>query len=86
MHPIVSTALALRAERFLLRGAVMLKGLKIAFTLVWAVVSIGALVTIPFVRPETVVVLVVIAVALSGAMWLMMKFEKKKDSAPDSKT
>ncbi len=63
----------------------MMKGLKVAFTLVWAVVSIGALVAIPFVRPEVVIVLVVIAVALSGAMWLMMKFEKKKDRAPDSK-
>jgi len=63
----------------------MVKGLKVAFALVWAVVSIGALVAIPFVRPGIVVVLVVIALALSGAMWLMMKFEKKKDGAPNSK-
>lgn len=47
-------------------------------------VAFGGLVAIPFVRPEIVVVLVAVTLALSGAMWLMMKFEKKKDRALDS--
>lgn len=51
--------------------------LKTVYTIVWAVVSIGGLIAIPFVRPEIVVILVIAIVTMSIGMRLILRYEKE---------
>jgi hypothetical protein len=50
--------------------------LKTAYTIAWAVVSVGGLIAIPFVRPEIVIILVIVILIMSIGMRLMLRNEK----------